>query len=30
LGFIAHPDDVPMTLDGAAFDALGARTERAA
>ncbi|MCB1349527.1 MAG: GNAT family N-acetyltransferase [Maritimibacter sp.] len=24
-GFVAHPDDVPMTLDGAAFDALGAR-----
>ena len=29
-GFAAHPDDVPMTLDGAAFDALGARAEAAA
>lgn len=29
-GFIAHPDDVPMTLDGAAFDALGRRAESAA
>ena len=29
-GFIAHPDDVPMTLDGAPFDALGARTKSAA
>lgn len=28
-GFAAHPDDVPMTLDGAAFDALGARAEAA-
>ncbi len=26
-GFMAHPDDVPMTLEGAAFDALGARAE---
>lgn len=30
LGFAAHPDDVPMTLDGPAFDALGARAEAAA
>lgn len=22
-GFVAHPDDVPMTLDGAGFDSLG-------
>ncbi len=29
-GFHAHPDDVPMTLDGAAFDALGTRAESAA
>jgi len=30
LGFAAHPDDVPMMLDGAAFDGLGACAESAA
>ena len=29
-GFVAHPEDVPMTLDGMAFDALQAGAERAA
>lgn len=29
-GFVAQPEDVPMTLDGLAFDALPARAERPA